>query len=83
MTLPFDNSYARLPERFFARLDPAPVRAPVLLALNRDTAPHGRTFIRFKLRQRGKNPVNRGFDIFFAGKLHCIPVLGRIRVFWF
>lgn len=38
MTLPFDNSYARLPERFFARLDPAPVRAPALLALNRDLA---------------------------------------------
>ncbi|PRX34926.1 Uncharacterized conserved protein YdiU, UPF0061 family [Meinhardsimonia xiamenensis] len=30
----FDNSYARLPERFFARLDPTPVRAPRLLALN-------------------------------------------------
>ena len=38
MTLPFDNSYARLPERFFARLDPAPVRAPALLALNCDLA---------------------------------------------
>jgi uncharacterized protein YdiU (UPF0061 family) len=30
----FDNSYARLPERLFARLPPAPVRAPRLLALN-------------------------------------------------
>ena len=38
MTLPFDNSYARRPERFFARLDPAPVRAPALLALNCDLA---------------------------------------------
>jgi uncharacterized protein YdiU (UPF0061 family) len=30
----FDNSYARLPERFFARLDPTPVAAPRLLKLN-------------------------------------------------
>jgi serine/tyrosine/threonine adenylyltransferase len=32
--MPFDNSYARLPARFFARLDPTPVRAPKLIALN-------------------------------------------------
>jgi uncharacterized protein YdiU (UPF0061 family) len=38
MTLPFDNSYARLPDRFFARQDPVPVRAPTLIALNRDLA---------------------------------------------
>ena len=25
---PFDNTYARLPERFYARLDPTPVAAP-------------------------------------------------------
>ena len=30
----FDNTYARLPERFHVRLDPTPVRAPRLLALN-------------------------------------------------
>ena len=30
----FDNSYARLPERFYARLDPTPVRAPALVKLN-------------------------------------------------
>ena len=34
----FDNSYARLPERLFARLDPTPVSAPRLLALNRPLA---------------------------------------------
>jgi len=32
--IPFDNSYARLPDRFFARLDPTPVKAPGLIALN-------------------------------------------------
>ncbi len=30
----FDNSYARLPERLFARLPPTPVKAPRLLRLN-------------------------------------------------
>ena len=31
---PFDNSYARLPERFFAALAPTPVQAPALVRLN-------------------------------------------------
>ena len=30
----FDNSYARLPERFFARLDPKPVKEPKLIKIN-------------------------------------------------
>ncbi|GGE22290.1 Uncharacterized conserved protein YdiU, UPF0061 family [Gemmobacter megaterium] len=30
----FDNSYARLPERMFARQDPVPVASPGLIALN-------------------------------------------------
>ena len=30
----FDNSYARLPERFFARLNPTPVSEPRLIQLN-------------------------------------------------
>jgi len=32
--IPFDNSYARLPERFYARLPPTPVRAPKLIKVN-------------------------------------------------
>ncbi|MBC7138766.1 MAG: YdiU family protein [Defluviimonas sp.] len=32
--LPFDNSYARLPARFYVRQGPAPVKAPGLIALN-------------------------------------------------
>ena len=36
--LPFDNSYARLPERFYARLSPTPVAAPRLVKLNRALA---------------------------------------------
>ena len=35
---PFDNSYARLPERFYARLDPSPVAKPRLLKLNEQLA---------------------------------------------
>ena len=35
---PFDNSYARLPARFFARLPPTPVAAPRLVRLNEKLA---------------------------------------------
>lgn len=35
---PFDNSYARLPARFFTRQRPAPVVAPRLIAVNRPLA---------------------------------------------
>ncbi len=38
MMIPFDNSYARLPEGFFARQAPVPVRAPRLIAFNTDLA---------------------------------------------
>jgi uncharacterized protein YdiU (UPF0061 family) len=38
MTLAFDNSYARLPEHFFARVAPAPVAAPRLVRVNRELA---------------------------------------------
>ena len=36
----FDNSYARLPDRFFARLSPTPVAAPRLVRLNEKLARH-------------------------------------------
>jgi uncharacterized protein YdiU (UPF0061 family) len=35
---PFDNSYARLPDRFFARLPPTPVSEPGLIQLNESLA---------------------------------------------
>ncbi len=37
-TFAFDNSYARLPDRFFARVAPTPVRQPRLIRLNRALA---------------------------------------------
>src|SRR5271156_4810294 len=36
----FENTYARLPERFYARVDPTPVAAPRLVKLNVDLARH-------------------------------------------
>jgi protein adenylyltransferase len=36
----FDNSYARLPERFYSRLAPAPVSSPRLVKLNEKLAAH-------------------------------------------
>lgn len=36
--IPFDNSYARLPEALFTRLEPTPVEQPQLLAFNRALA---------------------------------------------
>jgi uncharacterized protein YdiU (UPF0061 family) len=36
----FDNSYARLPDRFFARVQPTAVAAPRLIKLNRALAAH-------------------------------------------
>jgi serine/tyrosine/threonine adenylyltransferase len=38
MRIAFDNTYARLPERFYARVDPLPVARPRLVKLNRPLA---------------------------------------------
>ncbi|WP_050602558.1 YdiU family protein [Ruegeria sp. 6PALISEP08] len=38
LTIPFDNTYARLPNAFFARQAPVPVRAPQMIAFNDDLA---------------------------------------------
>ncbi len=38
LTIPFDNSYARLPDTFFARQAPVPVSAPRLIVFNTDLA---------------------------------------------
>ncbi|MBL9101135.1 MAG: YdiU family protein [Myxococcales bacterium] len=38
MTFPFDNTYARLPERFYTRVPPTPVRDPQVIAVNRPLA---------------------------------------------
>ena len=38
LAIPFDNSYARLPQNFFARIQPEPVRAPQLIHINDELA---------------------------------------------
>ncbi|MGE3782519.1 MAG: protein adenylyltransferase SelO family protein, partial [Alphaproteobacteria bacterium] len=38
LQIPFDNSYARLPERFYARVSAAPFPAPKLIQVNRELA---------------------------------------------
>jgi uncharacterized protein YdiU (UPF0061 family) len=38
LNIPFDNSYVRLPERFFTRLNPTPVTSPALISFNADLA---------------------------------------------
>lgn len=38
VSLKFDNSYAQLPERFYARVDPVPVPKPALIKVNRGLA---------------------------------------------
>jgi uncharacterized protein YdiU (UPF0061 family) len=38
LPIPFDNTYARLPDRFYARLDPTPVAAPRLIRINEPLA---------------------------------------------
>ncbi|CAA6802226.1 MAG: Unknown protein, partial [uncultured Thiotrichaceae bacterium] len=35
---PFDNSYARLPEYFYSRVNPQPVKQPTLIVLNESLA---------------------------------------------
>lgn len=39
-SLPFDNSYAQLPERFYTRLLPVPVSSPGLIRVNHALADH-------------------------------------------
>jgi len=38
MPIPFDNSYAALPDAFYSRLDPTPVKDPTLVAFNHDVS---------------------------------------------
>jgi uncharacterized protein YdiU (UPF0061 family) len=38
LLFPFDNTYARLPERFYVRLDPTPVSDPRLVIVNTELA---------------------------------------------
>jgi len=52
MRTTFDNTYARLPEHFYARLNPTPVADPALVAVNEDLA-----------RQLGIDPASLTADV--------------------
>ncbi|MFO0762858.1 MAG: YdiU family protein [Byssovorax sp.] len=58
MHLAFDNTYAKLPDRFFARVKPTPVARPVLLAINDELA----SFLGWEEADRAANSAD-----FFTG----------------
>ena len=74
MPIPFDNSYARLPEAFFARIEPTSVSAPVMIRLNRDLAaelgidvagldsPEGLAILSGNQRANGSEPLAMAYS---------------------
>jgi serine/tyrosine/threonine adenylyltransferase len=58
----FDNSYARLPDRFFARLRPTPVAEPRLVRLNKELAWHLRL-------DPGKLAASEGVEILAGNRV--------------
>lgn len=85
----FDNSYARLPGRFFARVNPAKAPAPALIALNRDLATElgfdpdwlvgaeGRDFLSGRVIATGSEPIAMAYAGHQFG--HFTPQLGDGR----
>jgi uncharacterized protein YdiU (UPF0061 family) len=89
MHIPFDNSYAHLPERFYARLDPTPVADPKLIRVNaglaRDlgidpdelTTPDGIAVLAGNRVPPGAQPVALAYAGHQFG--HFVPQLGDGR----
>src|ERR1700730_16260823 len=74
--LAFDNSYARLPDRFFARLPPTPVTAPRLVRLNEKLAWHLRL-------DPGKLATPEGVEILAGNRFKPSgPVVRWPRLYW-
>ena len=85
----FDNSYARLPERFFARVPPTAVTAPKLIRLNRELAlhlgldpawlasPEGVEFLSGNQVAGGSEPIAMAYAGHQFG--HFVPQLGDGR----
>jgi uncharacterized protein YdiU (UPF0061 family) len=85
----FDNSYVRLPDRFFARVDPAKAPAPALIAVNRDLAAElgfdpdwlvggeGRDFLSGRVVATGSQPIATAYAGHQFG--HFTPQLGDGR----
>ncbi len=74
MLFPFENSYVRLPGEFYERADPTPVRAPVLIRLNRPLAadlgidaeklgsPEGLEILSGNRRAEGSEPIAMAYS---------------------
>ncbi|MBV1688470.1 YdiU family protein [Novosphingobium sp. G106] len=88
-SLLFDNSYAKLPDRFFARVDPAQPTSPSLIALNRDLAlqlgidpdwlqdPEGLDFLSGRVIAPGSEPIATAYAGHQFGNF--VPQLGDGR----
>jgi serine/tyrosine/threonine adenylyltransferase len=86
---PFDNSYARLPERFYSRTPPTPVREPRLIRLNRELAvelgidadaldsPHGAEILAGNRVPDGAEPIATAYAGHQFGNF--VPQLGDGR----
>src|SRR4051794_40153808 len=86
---PFDNSYAALPDGFFARVAPTPVTAPGLVKLNRPLAghlgldpdwlasPEGAEILAGKRVPDGADPIAMAYAGHQFG--HFVPQLGDGR----
>src|SRR5918993_4637135 len=86
---PFDNTYARLPPRFFAPIAPTPVATPRLVRLNRDLAenlgldpdglssPQGVEILAGKRVPEGAEPIALAYAGHQFG--HFVPQLGDGR----
>lgn len=86
---PFDNSYARLPARFYARLDPVPVAEPGLVRVNRRVAellgldaealasPQGVAILAGNRVPEGAEPLAQAYAGHQFG--HFVPQLGDGR----
>ncbi|WP_316180877.1 protein adenylyltransferase SelO [Bradyrhizobium sp. SZCCHNRI1009] len=86
---PFQNSYAALPDNFFARVAPTPVAAPRLIKLNRPLAeelglnpteletPEGAEILAGKTLPEGAEPIAMAYAGHQFG--HFVPQLGDGR----
>src|SRR5271168_2342386 len=85
----FDNTYARLPERFYARVNPTPVAAPRLVKVNVELArslgldpdhlagPHGVEILAGNRVAEGSEPLALAYAGHQFG--HLVPQLGDGR----
>ncbi len=89
MAIPFDNTYARLPERFYARQNPTPVPEPFLIRVNRELAvelsidpdwlesPEGVQALSGSVAPEGVEPIAQAYAGHQFG--HFVPQLGDGR----